>query len=187
MVDPGVITALLARLEQGDAAARDALLPIVYEELCRVARRLLSGELGNVSLRTNDLVHEAYERLFPGTPPRWESRIHFIRAASLSMRRILVDHARARNAAKRGGGAARVSLSDVGAVSPGGDVDVERLDDALRRLEALDPRQVQIVELRFFAGLSVEETARALDLSAATVKREWRSAKAWLYRELIAG
>ena len=184
MDDPGIITALLARVEQGDAAAREALLPIVYEELRRVARRLLSGELGNVSLRTNDLVHEAYEKLFPDTPSRWESRVHFIRAAALSMRRILVDHARARNAAKRGGGATRVSLGDLGTVAATGDVDVERLDDALDRLQKLDPRQAQIVELRFFAGLSVEETARALGLSPATVKREWRSAKAWLYREL---
>jgi len=184
MSDTAFITALLVRIEQGDDAAREALMPIVYGELRRVAQRLLRAEMGNVSLRTNDLVHEAYEKLFPEAPPRWENRVHFLRTAAQAMRRILVDRARARNAAKRGGGnMARVSLTGL-AVE--GDVDVERLGDALERLEALDGRQGQIVELRFFGGLTVEETARALGLSPATVKREWRSAKAWLYRELAA-
>jgi RNA polymerase sigma factor (TIGR02999 family) len=160
----------------------DELIPAVYGELRRLARKLLSAERGNVTLRTNDLVHEAWERLFGG---EWQGDAHFLRAAAQAMRRILVDRARARNAQKRGGHFARISFSDAGLVAPGGDLDIERLGDALDRLEALDPRQARIVELRFFAGCSVEETARALDLSPATIKREWRLAKAWLYREIV--
>lgn len=186
MRDHTQITALLVRIEQGDAAARDAPVPIVYRELQRVARRLLRAEHRNVSMQTNDLVHEAYQRLFPGAPLRWESRVHFLRSAAQSMRRILISRARARNAQKRGGEFTRVSLSDAGTIGSTGDVDLERLGDALDRLDTLDARQGQIVELRFFGGLSIEETAQVVGLSTATVKREWSSAKAWLYRELAA-
>jgi RNA polymerase sigma factor (TIGR02999 family) len=186
MGDPpaNAVTRLLLAWSGGDAGARDALLPLVYHELRRVARQHLRHERPGHTLQPTALVHEAYMKLVDLRRLRWQGRAHFFAVAARLMRRILVDHARGRAAAKRGGGRRMIALQGLGEASPEPELDVVALDEALARLAALDPRQERIVELRFFAGLDVEETARVLGISPATVKREWRTAKAWLYREL---
>jgi RNA polymerase sigma factor (TIGR02999 family) len=180
------ITGLLRRWSGGDARALDQLIPIVYEQLRRLAHRRLRGE-GNGTLDTTGLVHEAYLKLVNAPDPDLHDRSHFLALASRVMRNVLVDHARARKAAKRGGGAVPLVLDDPLAWIPDRDLELySDMDAALARLEAMDPRQGRILEQRYFGGLSLEETADALGLSLATVKRELRSARAWLAGELGA-
>jgi RNA polymerase sigma factor (TIGR02999 family) len=174
---------LLAAWTNGDQAARDELLPVVYAELRRLAHHYMAGERPGHTLQTTALVHEAYIRLIDLDRMAWRDRAHFFAMAATMMRRILVDSARQRLRDKRGGGVSVTSIDENQlAASPG--VDVVALDDALDQLSAMDPRQCRIVELRFFGGLTIEETAAALDISSGTVKREWVSAKAWLQTQL---
>jgi RNA polymerase sigma factor (TIGR02999 family) len=182
------VTALLARWSRGDSDALDALMPIIYAECRRIAARQLALERRDHSLDPTALVHELYLRLVDQRRASWENRAQFFGVAARLMRRVLVDHARARHAEKRGGDAVFVSL-DAAADTPDDSqaADVLAIDEALERLAAHDPEQVQIVELRYFAGLTVEETARVVGRSSRTVKREWRLAKAWLYQELRGG
>jgi RNA polymerase sigma factor (TIGR02999 family) len=184
--DRNNVTELLARWSEGDPAARDALIPLVYGELRRIARKNLAGQRGSHTLQATALVHEAYLRLVSRKPGHWQDRRHFFALAAQMMRQILVDHARARNAAKRGGGLT-VTLDQEPGVEPSINLDIIGLDTALKRLADLDPRQSQIVELRFFGGLSIEETARVVDISPATAKREWATARVWLHHALDGG
>lgn len=178
----GEVTRLLRAWGEGDEAARDRLIPVVYRELRRRAAGHLRRERPGHTLRPTDLVHETYLRLCD-QDSAWQNREQFFGVASRLMRRILVDHARARAAAKRGKGL-RVTLVEGSAVAEPSEPDLLDLDAALDELAALDERQAQLVELRYFGGLSIEETARALDLSVATVSREWTAARTWLYRRL---
>jgi len=179
------ISTLLRAWSDGDQGALERLTPIVYGELHSLARRYMRHERPGHSLQTSALVNEAYMRLVDYKRMQWQDRAHFFAVSAQVMRRILVEHARRHNL-KRGRGLQRVSLDDVAAVTAEQDTDLVLLDDALNKLGQLDPRKVQVVELRFFGGLSVEETAEVLKVSAVTVKRDWRAARAWLYRELTA-
>jgi len=178
------VTRLLVNWGRGDQTALDELVPLVYSELHQMAARRLRRERHNHTLRPTALVHETYVRLIDQDRVRWKNRAHFFGIASRLMRRVLVDHARAHAAAKRGGGAPMLSLDDAGDVPLARDVSLLALDDALTQLEKLDPVQAQIIELRFFGGLTIEETAVVVRVSAKTVGREWNVAKAWLFREL---
>lgn len=169
---------------QGDQGAREALIPLVYDELRRLARRYLRRERPDHTLQSAALVNEAYLRLIRQDRPQWQNRAHFFGVAAQLMRHILVDHARNRAAAKRGAGAPRLTLDPDVALPRTRDVDLVALDDALNQLAALDPQQSRLVELRFFGGLSIEETSVVLSVSPATVKREWATARAWLQREI---
>lgn len=180
----GQITGLLQDWRNGDQTAIDKLLPIVYDELRRLAAGFFRRERLNHTLEPTALVHEAYLHLVDQSRVGWENRAHFFGAAAQLMRRILIDHARSRNAAKRGGGEIRVTLADDAALTEQRELDLISLDAALEELAALDERQGKIVEMRFFGGLSIEETAEVLEISPATVKREWNTAKAWLYRRM---
>lgn len=184
--DRGDITELLVAWKNGSNDALDELIPIVYSELRRLARLQLNNERPNHTLQPTALTHEVFLRLFGYRRLSWQNRAHFFAVAAQLMRRILIEHARKRRAAKRGDAAYRVTLSDANAQTQALDVDVVALHEALTRLEEIDPRQCRVVELRYFAGLSVEETAEALDVSRATVKRDWSVAKLWLCRELEA-
>jgi len=194
MADPGDappggpvsgVTVLLKRWSAGDAGALDALLPAVQDELRRLARSYMRRERDGHTLEPTALVNEAYLRLVDQRDVHWASRGHFFAIAAQAMRRVLVDHARAHAAAKRGGGAERVTLSGIPAVGTDrADIDVLWLHEALEGLERLDARQAKVVELRYFAGLSVEEVADAMDISPATVKREWATARLWLAHAL---
>jgi RNA polymerase sigma factor (TIGR02999 family) len=179
------ISQLLADWANHDPAARDRLLPIVYEELRRLAHHYMRGERDGHTLQTTALVNEAYLRLAGIDGLQWRDRAHFFAMVATLMRRVLVDHARQRGRDKRGAGVSVTSL-DEHAIAPSPAVDVVALDEALERLTAVDPQQGRVVELRFFAGLSVKETAEALGISAATVKRDWSTAKLWLYNELAS-
>lgn len=181
------ITRLLLAWGQGDQAALDKLYPFVYAELRRLAHGYMRRERPGHSLQTTALVHEAYLRLVDTHNVRWQNRAQFFAIAAQLMRRILVDFARARHAQKRGGEAARISLDEAPAVSRGNAPDFLAIDDALKTLAALDPRKSQVVELRFFGGLSVEESAEALKVSPETVMRDWKFARSWLRRELGRG
>lgn len=180
----GPVTALLARLRDGDAAALDRLVPLVHAELRRLARAQLRRERPGHTLQATALAHEAYLRLVGLDAIDWRDRAHFFGVAAGVMRRILIDHARRRRAARRGGGAPPVPLEDVDAAAPERPEELIALDEALERLRALDPRQERIVELRFFGGLEVAETAAVLGVSERTVKRDWAVARAWLRAEL---
>ena len=180
------MTQLLFRWKKGDSSALEALLPLVYDELRKLARHYLAAERPGHTLQSTALVHEAYLRLVGQAPGAIENRAHFFGIAARLMRQILVDHARARLASKRGAGC-MVTLDESANILNNQPLDLVALDDALTELARLDERQAGIVELRFFAGLSVEDTARALDISPATVKRSWTSARLWLYRELNRG
>ena len=184
--DPAAdVTRLLVRWSEGEPQALDELLPLVYGELRRIAGRELRRERPDHTLAPTALVNELYLRLVDQRRATWENRAHFFALSARLMRRILVDHARARRAAKRGGSAAHLTLADVAEPSEEPALaNVLAIDDALQRLATHDPDQVRVVELRFFAGLSVEETAHVLQRSPRTIKREWRLAKAWLHREL---
>lgn len=178
------ITQLLVCGSAGDRAALDELLPQVYHELRRLAESYLGREREGHTLQPTALVHEAYLRLVDQRSVDWRNRAQFFGIAAEMMRRILVNHAQARGAAKRGGGAALVTLDEALEVFQDRDVDLVALDEALTALTALDQRQGRIVELRYFGGLSIDETAEVLGVSPATVKREWSAARAWLFREL---
>jgi RNA polymerase sigma factor (TIGR02999 family) len=180
------VTRLLADWSNGDRRALDELLPLVYDELRHLANAYLKRERDGHTLQSTALVHEAFLRLVNQHDVQWQGRAHFFGIAAQMIRRILVDHARAQRAAKRGAGAVRLELDEALAVAQQRDLDLIALDDALERLAAMDERQSRIVELRFFAGLSVEDTAEVLGISTATVKREWSSARAWLFREVAA-
>jgi RNA polymerase sigma factor (TIGR02999 family) len=184
---PQNVTKLLVEWNKGDQGALEALVPLVYEELRRLARYYLKQEKQNHTLSSTALVHEAYLRLVNQKEVTWQNRAHFFGVASQMMRRILVDHARHHAYAKRGGGALTLALEDAVATPQRREVDLVALDDALNSLAKLDERQSRMVELRFFGGLSIEETSEVLGISAPTVKREWASARAWLYREISGG
>lgn len=179
------VTTLLRAWGAGEAGAGDVLVPLVYEELRRQAHRALRREGQGHTLQATALVHEAWLRLDGQHDARWESRSQFLAVAAQMMRRVLVDHARTRRAQKRGGGEVQVSLSDANnAVAASDAVDVIALDDALGRLAIIDPRKARLVELRYFAGMSIPEAAKVLGISLATVGREWAVARMWLRREL---
>ena len=178
------LTQLLIAWSDGDQAALDKLTPLVYEELRRLARRYMSREGKGHTLQTTALVHEAYLRLFNRQSVQWQNRAHFFALAAQLMRCILVDHARGHAYQKRGGKVRKVSLDEAAVISQERAWEVIALDEALKGLAAFDPQQSRIVELRFFGGLSVDETAEVLSLSPATIKREWSSAKLWLHREI---
>ena len=181
------ITHLLLAWGQGDQAALEALMPLVYDELRKVAARHLRGQRAGHTLQTTALVNEAYLRLIDASQVQWQNRAHFFAVAAHFMRRILVDFARTRNYQKRGGGAQQVSLAEAVIVAPERGADLLALDEALTRLQALNERQAQVVELRYFVGLSEEETAEALKVSVRTVRRDWNFARVWLHRELAGG
>ena len=166
--------------------AVNALLPLVYDELRRLAAAYLRRERPGQTIQPTALVHEAYLRLLKDKPDRWQNRAHFCAIAAHSMRQILIERARARGALKRGGVQARVTLDEGLLAADSPPIDIVALDEALQRLEAIDPEQARLVELRFFGGLTIEETAEAMNISAATVKRHWTIARAWLARELSA-
>ena len=180
------VSVLLRAWSGGDQTALERLTPIVYRELHRLAGRYMRRERPGHSLQTTALVNEAYMRLVGYTRMRWQDRAHFFAVAAQVMRRILVEHARRHNL-KRGGDVPHVALDEAALVGADADVDLVALDDAMTALARVDPRKMQVVEMRFFGGLSVEETAEVLGISPVTVKRDWRMAKAWLYRELADG
>jgi RNA polymerase sigma factor (TIGR02999 family) len=178
------VTQLLIEWSNGDRAALDKLIPLIHEELRRLAHHYMSRERPGHTLQTTALVDEAYVRLVHRKDVHWQNRAHFFAIAAQLMRSILVDHARSHAYAKRGGGARKLELDEAMVVSDERAADVVALDDALKQLATFDPQQSRIVELRFFGGLTIEETAESLSLSPATIKREWVSAKAWLHQEL---
>ncbi len=180
------ISKLLRAWSGGDQHALEMLTPIVYGELHRLARRFMKRERPDHSLQATALVNEAYLRLVDYKRMKWQNRAHFFAVSAQSMRRILVEHARRHNL-KRGGGVQHVSLEEAAAVGGGQATDLAALDDAMNSLAQFDPRKVQVVEMRFFGGLSVEETAEVLKVSPVTVMRDWSTAKAWLYREMTGG
>ncbi|MGH9373190.1 MAG: sigma-70 family RNA polymerase sigma factor [Vicinamibacterales bacterium] len=187
MSAPPNVTQLLAAWSNGDHAALEALTPLVHQELHRLAVRYMASERPGHILQATALVNEAYMRLVDWKDVRWQNRAHFFAMAAKIMRRVLVDVARTRHRAKRGRGQLHVSLSEAAQVAATQSVDLVALDDALESLETLDVRQSRVVELRFFGGLSLEETAHVLDVSVGTVRRDWSLARAWLYRELSGG
>lgn len=178
------VTQLLAELGQGGQAAVDRLMPILYGELRQLARRQMRFERSDHTLDTTGLIHEAYVKLVGLDRMAWQNRAHFLAVAAQAMRRVLVDYAEARRAQKRGGSRRKVPLDEVELHTPRPADAIVELDGALRRLEAVSPRLSRVVECRYFGGMSVEETAQALDVSPATVKRDWSLARAWLNREL---
>ena len=178
------VTQLLVAWSNGDKTALDRLMPLVYNELRRLARHYMNRERPGLTLQTTGLVNEAYLRLVDQNKMRWEDRAHFFGIAARLMREILIEHARSRHAAKRGGAQVRLSLSEVERIASKPDVNLIALHEALVRLEALDPRKSRIVELRYFGGLGIEETAEVIGVSAATVKRDWSMARAWLRCEI---
>ncbi|HZR65483.1 MAG TPA: sigma-70 family RNA polymerase sigma factor [Terriglobales bacterium] len=178
------VTELLVRWRGGDREALDALLPLVYDELRRIARHYLQGERSGHTLQSTALVNEAYVRMVAQDFPEWQSRAHFFAVAAQLMRQILVDYARSHRASKRGGNVYKVTLDEAEGQPVKTDVDILALDEALKELAEMDPQQSRVVELKFFAGLSIEHTAEVLGVSPSTVKRDWVTARAWLYREL---
>lgn len=184
MSDPADITTLLGGLSRGETDALERLMPLVYDELRVLAERALRRERKDHTLQTTALVHEAYLKLVDQTRAQWRQRAQFFAVAAKVMRRILVDHARAAQAAKRGGMAQTISLDHAAELADNPDVDLHALDEALTRLAAIDERQARIVELRFFGGMSFDEVAELIESNNAAVFREWTMAKAWLAREL---
>jgi RNA polymerase sigma factor (TIGR02999 family) len=180
------VTELLARWSEGEVAAREALIPLVYQELRRLARKCLAGHQHH-TLQSTALVHEAYLRLAGQSSLSASNRAHFLAIAARLMREILVDHARSRGAAKRGASCLTLSFDEAVALPRRPDIDLTTLNEALKELEVMDPRQSQIVDLRFFGGLSIDDTSQVLGISPATVKREWTIARMWLQRELRRG
>ena len=184
MDSPADITQLLHDWRAGDASALERLTPLVYDDLRRIARRHLAGERPGSTLQPTALVHEAWLRLARHERVAWQDRAHFLAVGALTIRRLLVEQARRRKAQKRGGGAVTVTLSAAAGEPAGPELDLIALDDALTRLGELSPRQARVVELRFFGGLTVQETARVVGVSPATVKLDWQMARAWLYAAL---
>jgi RNA polymerase sigma-70 factor, ECF subfamily len=181
------VSELLLQCGRGDQAAFDRLMPLVYSELHKMARHYMGRQNSGQTLQTTAVIHEAYLKLSAGVEHDWESRAHFFGVAAKAMRHVLVDHARARLSAKRGGEVRAVTLDEGIAIAAGQERDLVVLDDALATLSQLQPRQGQVVELRYFAGLSVDETARVLKVSPETVARDWRFAKSFLQREMRPG
>ena len=186
MDSPHDITALLLKAGEGDSAVLEQVFPLVYEELRRLAHRQLRNEPEGHTLCTTGLVHEAYLKLVDQTRSAWTSRAHFLAIASIAMRRIVVDYARRHRSAKRGGMLHRVPLESIDLVAEERAELLVALDDALRRLAELDPRQARVVECRFFGGMTEEETAEALGIGLRTAKRDWAKAKSWLYQEIYS-
>jgi RNA polymerase sigma-70 factor, ECF subfamily len=184
---PNEVTSLLLAWSNGDRAALDKLIPLVHDELHRLAHHYMRQERAGHTLQTTALANEAYVRLIDQRSVRWEGRAHFLAIAAQLMRRILVDYARSRCYAKRGGEARQVSFDESAIVSPQRGSELVAVDDALTELAARDSRKSQIVELRFFGGLNIEETAEVLGISPTTVQREWCSARAWLHHEISQG
>ena len=184
---PHEVSQLLLAWSDGDQSALEKLVPLVYTELRRLASHYMGRERAGHSLQTTALVNEAYLRLVDYKRMQWQSRAHFFAVSAQLMRRILVEHARSRRHLKRGGGAPLVSLEEAAVIAEGQDADLVALDEALESLALIDQRKSRVVELRFFGGLSVEETAEVLKVSPVTVMRDWSTAKAWLYRELSQG
>ncbi|MGI8656479.1 MAG: sigma-70 family RNA polymerase sigma factor [Pyrinomonadaceae bacterium] len=178
------VTGLLLEWQQGDHDALDKLTPLVYDELRRIAHRYMRQERGGHTLQTTALVNEAYVRLVGGQRIEWQNRAHFYGVVAQVMRRVLIDHARRLQNIKHGGDAQRVSLEEIAVLPHARAAELLALDEALNELARLDARKARVVELRYFGGLSIEETADVLDISAMTVRRDWRAAKAWLYRAL---
>lgn len=178
------VTQLLGRWRSGDREALDSLIPLVYDELRGIAQYYLRNERPEHTLQSTALVHEAYVRMIKQDLPQWQNRAHFFAVAAQIMRQILVDHARAYRAGKRGGGICNVALDDAEESAQKVDVDILALDEALKTLSTMDAQQSKIVELKFFGGLSIEDTAEVLGVSSSTVKRDWITARAWLHREL---
>src|ERR1035437_3745706 len=183
-IPPGELTNLLIQVKNGNGDAQSRLIPLVYAELRRIAARYMRGERPGHSLQATALVHEAYLRLAGQKEMSWQNRAHFFGVAANIMRRILVDHARVKQAKKRGGSEQKVSIDEAVLVQPDPPQDFLALDEALDRLAKRDPRQSRVVELRFFGGLSEEETAEVLGISLRTVKRDWKVARAWLYQQV---
>ena len=181
---PKEITRLLIAWNRGDESARDKLMPLIYDELRGLARGVLRRERINHTLQPTALVHEAFLRLVDQNQVNWQNRAHFFGIAARLMRQILVNHAEARRAAKRGGSAERLSLNEIDHFVAEKEIDLVALNEALNNLERIDPQQGQIVELRYFSGLTIEEVAEVMNISPATIKREWNTARAWLRREL---
>ena len=175
---------MLVRWREGDRQALEELMPLVYGELRRLARHYLQRERSDHTLQSTALVHEAYLRLAGHDAPQWQNRAHFFGVAAQLMRQILVDYARSHRADKRGGSVCRIALDDAPDRPKEVNVDVVALDDALKTLAQTDPQQCRVVELKFFAGLTIEDTSEVLGISPATVKRDWVTARAWLFREL---
>ena len=184
MPSPEEVTQLLLAWSEGDRSALEQLIPLVYDELHKMARRYMVREQAAHTLQTTALVNEAYIRMIDMRKVQWQNRAHFFAVSAQLMRRILVDFARSRNYQKRGGGRRRVTLDDALEVSPKQDADLVLLDEALDALAAVDDRKRRVVELRFFGGLTVEETAHVLEVSRDTVMRDWKMAKVWLLREM---
>jgi RNA polymerase sigma factor (TIGR02999 family) len=184
---PGDVTRLLLAWSDGDSKALDGLLPVVYEELRRIAGRYLNREREGHVLQPTALVHEAYLKLVDQDRVQWQNRAHFFGVAAQLMRRVLVDHARMQLAGKRGGGATVLALTDAAGATKPASVDVIAIDRALTRLASAYPEQGRLVELRYFGGLTIEETSEVMGLSPATIKRQWTVARAWLYRDLNPG
>jgi RNA polymerase sigma factor (TIGR02999 family) len=178
------VTELLQQWSKGDTGAREKLIPLVYDELRRMARQVLAERGGDHTLQSTALVHEAYLRLVGHSWGHWDDRLHFFAVAAQMMRRILIDHVRMQHAEKRGGKSVTLILDEAVAPSAQREVEFVALDDALNLLQQMDERQCRLVELRFFGGLTVEETSRVLRISPATVKREWATARLWLLREI---
>ena len=181
---PNEVTQLLVSWSNGDKQALDKLIPLVYAELRRLARGYMGRESPGHTLQTSALINEAYMKLVDQRNVQWQNRAHFFGVAAQVMRHILIDHARSRHYAKRGAGARKISLDDTAVLSDERAADLVALDDALTAFAELDPRKSRIIELRFFGGLNIEETAVVMKISPATVSREWRAARAWLRREM---
>jgi RNA polymerase sigma factor (TIGR02999 family) len=184
---PGSVTQLLSDWGKGDQKALDRLMPLVYKELHQLASRYMRSERPGNTLQSTALVSEAYLKLAGSGPIDWQNRAHFFGVAAKIIRHILLDHSRARRSEKRGGGSIALSLDEALTASEKRDVNLEVLDDALKELAKIDPQQSRIVELRFFAGLSIEETAEVLKVSRSTVKRDWVMARTWIFREIARG
>ena len=183
-IDSNEITRLLSNWSHGDDPALQALMPLVYDELHSMAKRYMKSQPSKHTMQTTELIHEAYLKLADRKEIRWENRSHFFAVAAMAMRHILVDHARSKKADKRGGDLTTVMLDEAAAVTPERGSEIVALDDALLALEKLDERKSRVVELRYFGGLSIDETAEVLKVSVETVFRDWRFAKTWLLREL---
>ena len=181
---PHAVTILLQAWGGGDKQALDRLAPLVYRELRRIAGRMMAAERPNHTLQATALVNEAYVRLVDARQVSWQDRAHFFALCARAMREILIDHARSRRSAKRGGGEFAIEIDEAMAVGAAPELNLLEIDDALRRLAEIDPRKSQVVELRFFGGLNLEEAAEALNVSTKTVQRDWDLARAWLCREL---
>ena len=184
MADNQDVTQMLEAIRTGDESAPERLLALVYDELRRLAHGYMKNERGDHTLQATALVHEAYIQLVDWKNVSWQNRAHFFAAAAQMMRKILVDHARGKNALKRGGGVHTISLDEAVSFPNRSEVNLLSMDDSLNELASFDPQQAKIVELRFFGGLTIEETAHALGISDSTVKRDWQIAKAWLHKRL---